>query len=213
MKKWVKVMSLQDIKKEMEEFPGCRLQGTFENLMKVRAEIHINFRETQVIFNSLRRDPKSNINLNYHLQSLYFGDLESYNALVKYVDKYEKNIKNDLNPALMETPHNMGNFVVKYNLHVFPVEFKSDFTRTVIDSYQYSMVSKFKTVTVESIELPDITFQVEFVPFVRIWHLQQMSIRKFAIGLLGVCGGVYSMLSIVNWFLSTGVKALVSSTA
>lgn len=206
----MKVNNLQDIRQEAKEFPGCRLWGDFQNLMKVKAEIHLNFREQQAVYQSLKKDPEINLNLNFHLQSMFFGDKNSYYSLASYVEKYEKGIRTELNAAFDEKPHKNGNFVVKYNLHVFPVEFKSDFSGTVIDSYQYSMVSKFKPISVDSIELPDITFQVEFVPFVRIWHLQKLSIRKFAIGLLGVCGGVYSMLSIVNWFLSTGVKALVS---
>ena len=209
-KKWVKATNLNDIKKEAKEFPGCRLRGEFNSLMKVKAEIHVNFREQQAVYQSLKKDPEMNLNLNFHLQSMFFGDKQSYYNLASYMEKYEPKIRTELNPAMAEKAHDKGNFAVKYNLHVFPVEFKSDFTGTVIDSYQYSMVSKFKPISVDSIDLPDITFQVEFVPFVRVWHLQKLSMRKFAIGILGICGGVYSMLSIVNWFLSTSVKALVS---
>ena len=148
-KKWVRATNLSDIKKEAKEYPGCRLWGDFNNLMKVKAEIHVNFRESQAVYQSLKKDPEMNLNLNFHLQSMFFGDKPSYYKLADYMEKYEKKIRYELNPAMEEDPHNNGNFLVKYNLHVFPVEFKSDFTGTVIDSYQYSMVSKFKPITVD----------------------------------------------------------------
>jgi hypothetical protein len=128
------------------------------------------------------------------------------------MEKYEEIhvTRMDTNPAHLEKPHRNGNFVVKYNLHVFPIEFQSDFSDTEIDSYQYSMVKKFKSISRGSMDMPDITFQVEFLPLVRIWHLKKMSVKKLFINILGVCGGVYSMVGIVNWFMSTGVKALAS---
>lgn len=72
------------------------------------------------------------------------------------------------------------------------------------------MVKKFKPISQGSMEMPDITFQVEFLPLVRVWHLKQLSYKKLVINLLGVCGGVYSMVGIINWFMSTGVKALAT---
>ena len=180
-------------------------------MMKVRSELHINFRDHSAMYQALKRDSKLKINLNYQLKSLVFGKHKDHHKIFRYLHKYKNSVsRSELNPAILEKKHLNGNFVVKHNLHVFPVEFKSDFSNTKVDSYQYSMVKKFKPISRGSLETPDITFQVEFVPLVRVWHLKQMSKKKLIINLLGVCGGVYSMVGIVNWFMSTGVKALAS---
>ena len=63
-----------------------------------------------------------------------------------------------MNPAEMEPAHLNGNFLVKYNMHVIPVHFKTDIHRKEFSSYQYSMAKKFKAISSDSLEMPDMTF-------------------------------------------------------
>lgn len=203
--------ALQDIKDEAKKFPGCRLVGTFENLMKVRAEVHINFRDHNAIYQVLSREADSRINLNYKLESLTFGDKLLQSEIIMRMESFHPEIREEIDPVSTDRPHKNGNFVVKNNLHIFPVEFKSDFSNRKINSYQYSIVKKFKAISHGSLESPDITFQLEFLPLTSVYHIKKISYRKLVISLLAVCGGVFSMMGLVNWFLSSGVLLVFNS--
>jgi hypothetical protein len=202
--------NVDDIRKEAQSYPGCRLVGTFTKIMKVRSEIHINFRDHVAIYNVLKRE-KNPVNLNYKLESLTFGTLKAFNEITGDLSPYYPDIINELDPVRTDRSHLNGNFIVKHNLHVFPVEFKSDVTGELVDSYQYSIVKKFKAISQSSMEAPDITFQVEFLPLISLYHLKLRSMRKLIVNLLAVCGGVFSMMGLVNWFLSSGMRMLVGA--
>lgn len=201
--------SLVDIKKEAQEYPGCRLEGTFDNLMKVRAEVHINFRDHNAIYQVLRREEDSRINLNYKLESLTFGKKVDQMEIINRMERWHPEIREEIDPVTTDRAHKSGNFVVKNNLHIFPLEFKSDFSGRKIDSYQYSIVKKFKAISHGSMESPDITFQLEFLPLTSVYHIKKISYKKLVINLLAVCGGVFSMMGLVNWFLSSGAKIML----
>lgn len=129
-KKYEKVSSLQEIKNEAKEFPGCKMKGEFDQLLKVKAEVHLNFRENMAIYQALKRDTSINVNMAYRLQSLVFGGFEKYINLFRYLEPYDDTIRSYLNPAEEHGADSKGNMLVKYNMHVFPIEFKSDFSGT-----------------------------------------------------------------------------------
>lgn len=204
------MQTLKDIKAEAKQYPGCRLEGTFENLMKVRAEVHINFRDHNAMYQVLKREANSRINLNYKIESLTFGNKRDINSIVKNMKNFHPEIREELDPVATDRAHKNGNFVVKNNLHIFPVEFKSDFTGQQIDSYQYSIVKKFKAISHGSLQSPDITFQLEFLPLTSIYHIKSISYKKLIIDLLAVCGGIFSIMGLANWFLSNGAKLMLT---
>ena len=125
--------------------------------MKVRAELHVNFRDKNALYQALKKDKSLTINLNYAIGNLVFGKFSEHDKLWRYLMRYGINKYEDLN-ADRYVKHNNGNFVVKYNLHVFPIEFKSDITGTQVDSYQFSAVKKFKPISSGNPITPDITF-------------------------------------------------------
>ena len=207
--------NLEDIKKESKTHPGCRLEASFAKVMKTRAEIHVNFKDHNAIYQLLRREQGSRINLNYELKTLIFGGMKAHNQMVERMQEWHPKIEEELNPVMSDRPHRNGNFVVKHNLHIFPVEYKSDLVHPgaqkgdIIDSYEYSIVKKFKAISSNGMDSPDIVFQLEFLPITSVYHLKKMPVRKLVVNLLAVCGGVFSMMGIVNWFLGAGAKLLV----
>lgn len=201
---------LKGIKEEATQFPGCRLVGTFDNLMKVRAEVHINFKDHNAIYQVLKREDESRINLNYKLNSLTFGNKNSNSEIIMRMEAFHPEIKEEIDPVSTDRAHKNGNFVVKNNLHIFPLAFKSDFSNRNINSYQYSIVKKFKAISHGSLETPDITFQLEFLPLTSVYHIKKIPSKKLIINLLAVCGGIFSIMGLVNWFLSSGAKLMLS---
>jgi len=107
--------NVEDIRKEAKRHPGCRLIGTFDKIMKVRAEIHINFRDHVAIYNVLKREQGNNINLNYKLESLTFGTLKDYNDIAADLEPYHPNIQNELDPVRTDRAHLLINIRLSKN--------------------------------------------------------------------------------------------------
>lgn len=178
--------------------------------MKVKGLIYIGFRDHMNLYSALRTNKKRKINLNFDLKKLIFGPPDFYYDMIKHLSPYNPNIEDELNPVKNDKPHLNGNFVVKHDLHIFPLEFKSDITGKVIDSYEYTFGKRFEPVSQTKIQsntgIPAIAFNLDFLPTISVYHIKYMPRIRMVIDLLGLCGGILSLVGVANFLLSTGVK-------
>ena len=45
-----KMNTLDEIREEARKYPGCRIQASFDKMLKVRSEVHINMKEYAAIY-------------------------------------------------------------------------------------------------------------------------------------------------------------------
>ncbi len=67
------------------------------------------------------------VNLGFKVYSLIFGDSAVNRTILEDLRPFHKKVDTEIHPFDHEEEHKKGNFKIIYNLHVFPIEFRSDF--------------------------------------------------------------------------------------
>lgn len=188
---------IQDYKK----FPGCRVIGNLHRGYKAESVIAIGFRDKERLYNTVRNNNDLTVNLNYKLNSFVLGSEKSFEDIVEYLNPHHPDIIFEMNPAYMEKAHEQGNFVAEINMHVFPVEYKSDFNGEVIDSFKYSYVKNYKTLAKSRFRVPVIEIQLQFLPLKQIYHIKQQSFWDAILRILAKLGGILGVFEVVNYII------------
>lgn len=186
---------------QAEKFPGCRIIATF-GVFKAKGEMHFSFIDHYSMYKSIAFSKKLNVHLGFKLNKLYIGDWESHEKVINDLKPYYPLVESDFNPYLSEVEHKYGHFSAIYNLHIFPVEFRSDFHthkdgKEKDKSFHYSMVENVKPIKKHN-KTPDVIFQIEFLPLIKMYHLKMRNFRLWFLTVLGVCGGVLGLSGVVN---------------
>jgi hypothetical protein len=133
---------------QAKSYPGCRVV-TDLGVYKAKGELHFSFIDHYSMYRSAAKSKDLDLNLGFKINNLYIGDAKSHDKIISDLEPYYPEVRSDYNPFLRDVEHKNGHFSAIYNLHIFPVEFRSDF-HTHKDgkdrdhSFHYSMVEKVK---------------------------------------------------------------------
>jgi hypothetical protein len=196
-----KPVSAESVAKTIQDWPGCRLTGVFDSIMKVKGILYASFQDHLGVYEELTRMNKK-VNLEYKIEYLYFGSIDKNTRIMRTLHPYHEDIKSELNPFLNEQPHRDGMFTAYLYIQVFPFQVIDDTIKETWSSYQYSYIKNYKQVVPENREGPTINFELDFLPIISVYHIKVVPRFKTIISLLGACGGVFAVLGIINAILA-----------
>ena len=208
---WIPFETDKEYVEHADKYPGCRIIGSIpETVMKVRGVIQINFNDHVAIYRRLARTSGLTVNLDYQLNKLSFGQIDHHEEIIKSLQPFEKDIADSINPVAEEAPHREGKFMVKHNLKIMQAKFVSDQENTSpVQTYQYSFIKKFKSLPVDSNDVPSIDFQMQFLPIVAVYHVKQISYGMIMINICAVYGGLFVIMGMFNNVLAGLVKKFI----
>jgi len=204
---------MDEVREEAKKYPGCKLKGFIGTIMKVNGVLYIGFRDHKPLYDSIKRS--QTVDLSYDLKKFIFGEPESLYDLTKELSVYKPEIERELNPVKDDPPHMNGRFVARHDLHIFPIQFRSDKTQRTISSFEYTFTKKFEPIDMERDEsqgkFPAVAFQMDFLPTISRYHLKKTSMMELWVDILSLCGGLFSVIGIVNSMLGEVAKTLVKA--
>lgn len=209
---WGKQIDAEAVKERIKDWPGCRLSGRFQDIMKVQGIILISFIDHLGVFRELVNKGVNTIDMQYKIDHLYFGSVD-HNIRIKDILKpYHEDIHSELNPFKNEKAHRDGKFMAHIHMQVFPFQVIDDVRKETHSSYQYSYIKNYKPVDKDAQNGPMITFRLQFLPIVSVYHIKVLPKFKTIVGILGACGGIFSIFGIINALLSTFIKQKESTS-
>jgi hypothetical protein len=190
--------------------PGCRIKGEFTELAKTKAELLINFNDNFSLYSMLQKIDGIDLNLNYKINEFVLGERSQFSSVLEALTPYHKNALEELNPAVLDPPHNNGNFVARHNIKIFPVEFKSDYTpNQTLTTFQFTFAKKFEQLETPGIDYDhtdNILFELEFMPLVRIYHVEVFPLWTFFWNLISTCGGMFGLMEVISYLINRNSK-------
>jgi hypothetical protein len=203
---WGKPVDVNSVKERIKDWPGCRLSGKFTEIMKVNGILLISFVDHLGVYNEMVQTGVNTIDMQYKIDHLYFGPIEKNQLIQRRLSPYHEDIHSELNPFKDEKPHTNGKFMAHIHMQVFPFEVIDDINKETLSSYQYSYIKNYKDIT-EAVQTgPLITFRLQFLPIVSVYHIKVLPKFKTVVGILGACGGIFSIFGILNAVLSAFSK-------
>ncbi len=200
---WSKPVTVESLKELVKKWPGCRMRGTFNSIMKVKGILYASFAYHLNLYNDLVRAEGVKVNLDYQVYHLHFGSVENNQKIEQTLKPYHEEIHTELNPFLDEVPHKKGNFLAFMYIQAFPFEVIDDVRKQNFSSFQYSLIRNYKQLEAgATLEGPSVNFELEFLPVISVYHIKVVPRFKTLIGILGACGGLFSIFGILNSLLS-----------
>lgn len=202
-RKEYKILNLNasQVMKDSKKYPGCNLVGTVYKAFKADSTLSIGFKDKQNLYRSVRRMKDSDVNLDYRLNSLVIGGEEEYEAVVEYLVPYHSEILIEMNPAALDEGHRSGAFAAQIDMHVFPMEYKSDYNGALVESYQFSYVKNFEILAKDKHKIPSMDIKFQFLPLRQVYHIKEQYLWNEILGLLVIFGGIFGVVEVVNFFL------------
>jgi hypothetical protein len=203
---WGKPVSADSVKERMKDWPGCRLSGKFKEIMKVNGLLIISFVDHIGVYNELVNTGVNSLDMQYNIDHLFFGSIERNQLIQRRLQPYHEDIHSELNPFKGEKPHTNGKFMAHIHMQIFPFEVIDDINKENLSSFQYSYIKNYKEFVPGTQSGPLITFRLQFLPIVSVYHIKVLPKFKTVIGILGACGGIFSIFGILNSLLSVFTK-------
>ena len=202
---WNKPVNTESVKSLAREWPGCKLKGKFNNIMKVKGIITVGFEDHISVFNDLANSENIKLNLDHKVFHLKFGATENNEKIEQTLKPYHEDIHTELNVFLNETEVRKGKFNSFMYIQIFPFEVIDDTKKENFTSFQYSLTKNYKQMEtgIISMQGPSINFELEFLPVISVYHIKVVPRFKTLISILGACGGLFAIFGILNAFLST----------
>ena len=210
---WGKQIDANSVVERIKDWPGCRLTGQFNNIMKVNGIILISFVDHLGVYGEILNKGINTIDMHYKIDHLYFGPIDNNKRIESILKPYHEDIHTELNPMKNEQAHREGRFNAHVHMQIFPFEVIDDLHKENLSSFQYSYIKNYKPFDANSMQNgPMITFRLQFLPIVSVYHIKVLPKFKTIVGILGACGGIFSIFGILNAFLLSFTKQKESSS-
>lgn len=198
---------MAEVREQAKKYPGCKITGVVKKVMKVKGVIYIGFRGNVSIFQTLRQESKHKINMECKINSFAFGQPKSRNRLINVLKPYIPEISQELNPNFTDKKQLKGDYEVRHDIRIFPLEYVHSMSKKIIESYEFTFTKKFQKVSEKEIDgvsrFPGVVFEFEFLPMKSVYTLMYNPKNRVFIDILAVCGGILSIMNILNYLLSS----------
>lgn len=190
-----------ELKHDAEKYPGCRVIGKLDRAYKADSVVTIGFKDQSVLYNFAKNNNEVDISLNYRLNMFRLGTENDFQGVVQYLGPYHPDIMFEMNPAYLDEAHEQDSFVAQMNMHIFPVEYKSDFNEDDIMSYQYSFVKNYKPALLADHKIPSIEIELQFLPLRKVYYMKRVSVWNTVLRTLAKLGGILGVIEVISYLI------------
>lgn len=194
-------LKVNDLAEDVRKYPGCNVVGKLNKAFKADSTISIGFKEKRNYYFGLRKIQDLDINLDYKLNSLIIGGEKNYEAVVEYLFPFHPYILEEMNPAATDEGHRSGAFATQIDMHVFPVEYKSDYNGALVESYQFSYAKNFEILASDGHKVPSMDIRFQFLPLKQVYHVKEQYLWNEILNLLTIFGGILGVVEVINYFI------------